>query len=63
MADRCTLRSTGARQSSQGERPPQRGTIFATSRSEAEKAGTVVTGALPVLGHFALTLFDSGSSH
>ncbi|XP_031744623.1 uncharacterized protein LOC116405099 [Cucumis sativus] len=49
--------------SSQGERPPQRGTIFATNRSEAEKAGTVVTGTLPVLGHFALTLFDSGSSH
>ena len=63
MADRCPLRSTGAGQSSQGERPPQRGTIFATNRSEAEKAGTVVTGTLPVLGHFALTLFDSGSSH
>ncbi|XP_031744116.1 uncharacterized protein LOC116404788 [Cucumis sativus] len=44
MADRCPLRSTGAGSSSQGERPPQRGTIFATNRSEAEKAGTVVTG-------------------
>ena len=33
MADRCPLRSTGAGQSSQGERPPQRGTIFATNRS------------------------------
>ncbi|XP_031745581.1 uncharacterized protein LOC116406021 [Cucumis sativus] len=44
MADRCPLRSTGAGSSSQGERPPQRGTIFATNRSETEKAGTVVTG-------------------
>ncbi|KAL4011225.1 hypothetical protein IC575_028277 [Cucumis melo] len=25
--------------------------------------GTVVTGTLPVLGHYALVLFDSGSSH
>ncbi|KAA0045414.1 pol protein [Cucumis melo var. makuwa] len=30
---------------------------------EAERAGTVVTGTLPVLGHYALVLFDSGSSH
>ena len=63
MADRCPLRSTEAGQSSQGVRTPQRGTVFATSRAEAEKAGIVVTGTLPVLRHFALTLFDSGSSH
>ncbi|KAA0040547.1 pol protein [Cucumis melo var. makuwa] len=30
---------------------------------EAERAGTVVTGTLPILGHYALVLFDSGSSH
>ncbi|KAA0067909.1 putative polyprotein [Cucumis melo var. makuwa] len=37
--------------------------VFATNKSEAEKAGTIVTGTLPVLGHYALVLFDSGSSH
>ena len=56
MADRCPLRSTEAEQSSQGVRTLQRGTIFATSRLEAEKAGTVVTDTLPVLGHFYLNL-------
>ncbi|KAA0061789.1 reverse transcriptase [Cucumis melo var. makuwa] len=30
---------------------------------EAERAGTVVTGTLPILGHYELVLFDSGSSH
>ncbi|TYK29809.1 ty3-gypsy retrotransposon protein [Cucumis melo var. makuwa] len=30
---------------------------------EAERAGTVVTGTLPILGHYAFVLFDSGSSH
>ncbi|KAA0053104.1 ty3-gypsy retrotransposon protein [Cucumis melo var. makuwa] len=30
---------------------------------EAERAGTVVTGKLPILGHYAFVLFDSGSSH
>ncbi|KAL4032852.1 hypothetical protein IC575_005934 [Cucumis melo] len=33
------------------------------NKSEAERAGTVVTGTLLVLGHYALVLFDSGSSH
>ncbi|KAL0533851.1 hypothetical protein IC582_028122 [Cucumis melo] len=42
---------------------PHQGRVFATNRTEAEKAGTVVTGTLPVLGHYALVLFDSGSSH
>ncbi|KAL0550083.1 hypothetical protein IC582_014581 [Cucumis melo] len=44
-------------------RAPHQGRVFATNRTEAEKAGTVVTGTLPVLGHYALVLFDSGSSH
>ncbi|KAA0046186.1 gag protease polyprotein [Cucumis melo var. makuwa] len=30
---------------------------------EAERAGTVVTGTLPILGHYAFVLFDSESSH
>ncbi|KAL4038487.1 hypothetical protein IC575_002108 [Cucumis melo] len=42
---------------------PHLGRVFATNKTEAEKAGTVVTGTLPVLGHYALVLFDSGSSH
>ncbi|TYK29806.1 ty3-gypsy retrotransposon protein [Cucumis melo var. makuwa] len=33
------------------------------NKTEAEREGTVVTGTLPVLGHYALVLFDSGSSH
>ncbi|KAA0043250.1 gag protease polyprotein [Cucumis melo var. makuwa] len=41
----------------------QQGRVFATTRQEAEQAGTVVTGTLPILGHFAFVLFDSGSSH
>ncbi|KAL0546240.1 hypothetical protein IC582_016146 [Cucumis melo] len=61
-ADRCPLRVTGIAQNQGAGAPPQ-GRVFATNRTEAEKAGTVVTGTLPVLGHYALVLFDSGSSH
>ncbi|KAL0541162.1 hypothetical protein IC582_021201 [Cucumis melo] len=61
-ADRCPLRVTGIAQN-QGAGAPHQGRVFATNRAEAEKAGTVVTGTLPVLGHYALVLFDSGSSH
>ncbi|KAL0536597.1 hypothetical protein IC582_025549 [Cucumis melo] len=61
-ADRCPLRVTGIAQN-QGAGAPHQGRVFATNRIEAEKAGTVVTGTLPVLGHYALVLFDSGSSH
>ncbi|KAA0051440.1 ty3-gypsy retrotransposon protein [Cucumis melo var. makuwa] len=41
----------------------QQGRVFATTRQKAERAGTVVTGTLPILGHYAFVLFDSGSSH
>ncbi|KAA0067940.1 pol protein [Cucumis melo var. makuwa] len=41
----------------------QQGRVFATTRQEVERAGTVVTGTLPILGHYAFVLFDSGSSH
>ncbi|KAL0551336.1 hypothetical protein IC582_010422 [Cucumis melo] len=61
-ADRCPLRLTGNAQN-QGAGAPHQGRVFATNKTEAEKAGTVVTGTLPVLGHYALVLFDSGSSH
>ncbi|KAL0534799.1 hypothetical protein IC582_029093 [Cucumis melo] len=61
-ADRCPLRLTGIAQN-QGAGAPHQGKVFATNSTEAEKAGTVVTGTLPVLGHYALVLFDSGSSH
>ncbi|KAL0556807.1 hypothetical protein IC582_005324 [Cucumis melo] len=61
-ADRCPLRLTGNAQN-QGAGAPHQGRVFATNKTEAEKAGTVVTGMLPVLGHYALVLFDSGSSH
>ncbi|KAA0053351.1 ty3-gypsy retrotransposon protein [Cucumis melo var. makuwa] len=47
----------------QGTGAPHQGKVFATNKSEAERAGTVVTGTLPVLGHYALVLFDSRSSH
>ncbi|XP_038886757.1 uncharacterized protein LOC120076880 [Benincasa hispida] len=41
----------------------QQGRVFSTTRCEAEKSGTVVTGTLPILRHHALVLFDSSSSH
>ncbi|KAL0544306.1 hypothetical protein IC582_019419 [Cucumis melo] len=61
-ADRCPLRLTGNAQN-QGAGAPHQGRVFAPNKIEAERAGTVVTGTLPVLGHYALVLFDSGSSH
>ncbi|KAL0561657.1 hypothetical protein IC582_002097 [Cucumis melo] len=61
-ADRCPMRLTGNAQN-QGVGAPHQGKVFATNKTEAERAGTVVTGMLPVLGHYALVLFDSGSSH
>ncbi|KAL0561626.1 hypothetical protein IC582_002066 [Cucumis melo] len=61
-ADRCPLRLTGNAQN-QGAGAPHQGRVFATNKTEAERAGTVVTGTLPVLEHYALVLFDSGSSH
>ncbi|KAL0554252.1 hypothetical protein IC582_008169 [Cucumis melo] len=41
----------------------QQGRVFATTRQEAERASTVVTGTLPILGYYAFVLFDSWSSH
>ncbi|TYK15038.1 gag protease polyprotein [Cucumis melo var. makuwa] len=60
--DKCPMRITGNAQN-QGAGAPHQGKVFATNKTEAERAGTVVTGTLPVLGHYALVLFDSGSSH
>ncbi|KAL4032921.1 hypothetical protein IC575_006004 [Cucumis melo] len=56
------MRLTGNAQN-QGAGAPHQGKVFATNKTEAERAGTVVVGTLPVLGHYALVLFDSGSSH
>ncbi|TYJ95917.1 pol protein [Cucumis melo var. makuwa] len=61
-ADRCPMRITGNAKN-QGAGAPHQGKVFATNKTEAERAGTVVTGTLPVLGHYALVLFDLGSSH
>ncbi|KAL0546750.1 hypothetical protein IC582_016663 [Cucumis melo] len=33
------------------------------NKSKVERVGTVVTGTLPMLGHYALLLFNSSSSH
>ncbi|KAL0543907.1 hypothetical protein IC582_019012 [Cucumis melo] len=55
------MRLTGNAQNQEAGAPHQ-GKVFATNKIEAERAGTVVTGTLPVLGHYALVLFDSGSS-
>ncbi|KAL0559143.1 hypothetical protein IC582_003733 [Cucumis melo] len=60
--DRCPMRLTGNAQN-QGAGAPHQGKVFATNKTEAERAGTMVTGTLSVLGHYALVLFDSGSSH
>ncbi|KAL4026616.1 hypothetical protein IC575_015052 [Cucumis melo] len=56
------MRLTGNAQN-QGAGAPHQGKDFATNKTEAERAGTMVTGTIPVLGHYALVLFDSGSSH
>ncbi|KAA0033088.1 gag protease polyprotein [Cucumis melo var. makuwa] len=61
-ADRCPMRITGNAQN-QGAGAPHQGKVFATNKTEAERAGIVVIGTLPVLGHYALVLFDSGLSH
>ncbi|KAA0048100.1 putative 22 kDa kafirin cluster [Cucumis melo var. makuwa] len=61
-ADRCSMRLTGGAQN-QGAGAPHQGKVFATNKTEAERAGNVVTGTLPVLWHYALVLFDSGSSY
>lgn len=36
--------------------------VFTTNRSKVERVGMMVMGTLPVLGHYALVLFGSGSS-
>ncbi|TYJ97124.1 gag protease polyprotein [Cucumis melo var. makuwa] len=61
-ADRCPMRLTRNAQNQEAGASHQ-GKVFATNKTEAERAGTVVTSTLPVLGHYALLLFDSGSSH
>ncbi|KAL4014334.1 hypothetical protein IC575_026536 [Cucumis melo] len=61
-ADRCPMRLTEVAQN-QGAGAPHQGKVFATNKTEAKRAGNVVTGTLPVLWHYALVLFDSGSSH
>ncbi|KAA0055519.1 ty3-gypsy retrotransposon protein [Cucumis melo var. makuwa] len=60
--DRCPMRLTGSAQN-HGADAPHQGKVFATNKTEAERAGTMVTGTFPVLGHYALVLFDSGLSH
>ncbi|KAA0063443.1 Retrotransposable element Tf2 [Cucumis melo var. makuwa] len=46
-----------------GPSASQQGRVFATTRQEVERAGTLVLGTLPILGRYAFVLFDSGSSH
>ncbi|KAL0561176.1 hypothetical protein IC582_001596 [Cucumis melo] len=60
--DRCPMRLIGNAQN-QGAGAPHQSKVFATNKTEAKRAGTVVTGTFPVLGHYALVLSDSGSSH
>ncbi|KAA0065812.1 ty3-gypsy retrotransposon protein [Cucumis melo var. makuwa] len=61
IADRCPMRLTGNAQNQRAGAPHQ-GKVFATNKTEAGRAGTVVTGTLLVLGHYALVLFDSVST-
>lgn len=42
-------------------RPPAR--AYVSTSKDTENPNAVVTGTLSVLGHLALTLFDSGSTH
>ncbi|KAL0537172.1 hypothetical protein IC582_026142 [Cucumis melo] len=61
-ANRCPMRLMGVAHN-QGAGALHQGKVFATNKTEAERADTVVTSTLPVLGYYALVLFDSGSSH
>ena len=36
---------------------------YASTSRDTRRSNTVVTGTLPILGHYAFTLFDSGSMH
>ncbi|KAL0536810.1 hypothetical protein IC582_025772 [Cucumis melo] len=56
------MRLTGGAQN-QGAGPLHQGKVFTSNKTEAERAGTVVTCTLQVLGHYALVLFDYGLSH
>ena len=71
VARTCPTRSSG------NPREPLRGQVireltiqtrpqtraYATTSKEVGTSGTVVTSTLSILEHFALTLFDSGSTH
>ena len=71
LARTCPTRSTGnpgeplrelvIREPTIQTRPQTR--AYATTSKEAGTFGTVVTGTLSILGHFVLTLFDSGYTH
>ena len=61
LVDKCPQRSFVA--VSNQTFTPYQGRVFVTNRQEAERTGTIVTGTLPILGHFALVLFDSRPSH
>ncbi|XP_038885962.1 uncharacterized protein LOC120076265 [Benincasa hispida] len=70
MSDRCSRRNAPEHRdqpvsSFKGgpSRQQQQGRVFSTTRHEAEKSGIMVISTLPILGHYALVLFDSGSSH
>ncbi|KAL0561557.1 hypothetical protein IC582_001991 [Cucumis melo] len=52
-ADKCPMRLTGGAQN-QGAGAPHQGKVFAINKTEAERADTVVTGTLLVLGRYAL---------
>ncbi|TYJ96729.1 ty3-gypsy retrotransposon protein [Cucumis melo var. makuwa] len=60
-ADRCPMRLIGNAQNQRAGAPHQ-GKVFATNKTEAEREGMVMTSTLPVLGHYALVLFDSVST-
>lgn len=70
MVDKCLKRSSlgNMNQSSKAgqvgsNKNLQQGQVCATTRPEVGKSGIVVTSILPILGHYALVLFDSSLSH
>lgn len=53
----------GSNKGSSNKLKQEQGRVFNTTRREADKPSTIVIGTLPILGYYALVLFDSGLSH
>ena len=64
MRDQNTNRSATQNQRGRGAQQQQRRAVaHATTGTQVDIPDVVVIGTLPVFGHLAYVLFDSGSTH